>query len=119
MQQLRAAVQIAIHDEGIDLRPGEAGQGFLRLVFHRNVHVQTAQDAFQNTHFRPVARDHHRGKCHGLHSIWGGNVGLDNQRNESGAPAFGPWTLDFGPQILDLSPELLKLLGWIGIPSVA
>jgi hypothetical protein len=28
--------------------------------------VKTAEDAFQNTDFLPVARNHHRGKCHVL-----------------------------------------------------
>ena len=65
-QELRASVEIAIHDERIDLGFVEPSQGSLRFVLDGDVHVKTAEDAFQNTDFLPVARNHHRGKCHAL-----------------------------------------------------
>ena len=78
LQELRAAVQIAVHDEGIDLRFAEPGHRPLRFVLDGNVHVKTAEDAFQNTNFLPVARNHHRGKCHVFHCRQVRNRDVDN-----------------------------------------
>jgi hypothetical protein len=64
VQELGTTIQITIHDEGVDLALGETFQGLPGLVFNCDIDVKTTKDAFQNTHFRPVARDNHRGKSH-------------------------------------------------------
>ena len=66
MQELRDAIQIAVDNECVDFGFGNAGQRLLRVPLNFNIHVETREDTFQNAHFLPVARDHHRGECHAL-----------------------------------------------------
>ena len=64
-KKLRTALEVAIDDEGVNLRVAEPLEGRLRFSLHRNLHVETPKDAFQNADFLPVARNYHRGKDHG------------------------------------------------------
>ena len=83
VQKLGASVQIAIYDQRVNLGAIQPRQSALWLGFNCNFHLKATQDAFQNTDFLPVARNHHRGKCHVVNCSDVSNDAVDNQRNEA------------------------------------
>ena len=73
--------QVAVHDKRVDFGFGELRLRPLRLRFHFAVNMKSAEDAFQNTDFLPIARNHHRGESHRLNLVRDSNPALDHQGN--------------------------------------
>jgi len=63
-KKLSGAVKVAVDDQRIDFGVCEPRQGALRFALDGDIHVQTAENTFQNTDFLPIARNYHRGECH-------------------------------------------------------
>ena len=53
-KELPGAVQVTVNNQGIDFGFREPGQGSLRFALDGNIHVQAAENAFQNTDFLPI-----------------------------------------------------------------
>jgi hypothetical protein len=60
MKELTRAIQVTVNNQGIDFRLREPRERLLRVALDNNIHVQAAKNAFENTDFLPVTRNHHR-----------------------------------------------------------
>ena len=73
-KELAGAVQVAVDNQSIDFRVGEPGESSLRFALDGHIHVQAAENAFENTDFLPITRDYHRRECHAFNFIEIGNL---------------------------------------------
>ena len=80
-KQLPRAIQVTVNNQSINFGFREPGEGSLRFALDSNIHVQAAKNAFQNTDFLPITRNHHRRECHASNFIHPGNLDVDHQRN--------------------------------------
>ncbi len=73
-QKLCASVKVAIYDQSVNLAFIQPRQRPFRHVFNSNIHLQATENAFQDANFLPVARNHHRRKCHVYNLAMRGNT---------------------------------------------
>src|SRR5439155_15638251 len=96
-QKPGGAIQVAIDDQGIDLRFREPRPSAIGLGYDIDSDMQATQNALEHADFWPIARNHHGGKRHVRNFSLLCRAATDNQSN---------WTSGSGPQTSNFRPFL-------------